>query len=227
MDEVGYWQRQARRRITRRRALSVGAMGAGGAALAAVGCGDDDDDDDGGDSTAAAGGAQRDASQLPSELANARYGGTFILVINDPPIGFDFHATEQPGSQIGAFGVYNGLFRRPEDPPGNFLGLQPELVEDYEQPDETTLVMKFHEGVKWQDVAPVSGRPFTSEDVKYNLERMRGEHPAANQVAGEFRMRDLFQPVESMEASDDRTLTLKTAFPFAPLLDHLSFSWVQ
>ncbi len=222
MEEQGYWQRAARRRASRRSVLRAGAIGAVGAgAYATVGCGDDDDDDSG---TPAAGGTS--SASLPKGFENARYGGLLAYGLNDPPISLDFHTQETPGSHYAAHGAYNGLIYRIEDKPGHFSELRSELAESWEQPDETTIVLKLREGVKWQDVDPINGRDFTGDDVKYNIERMRGEHPAGNQVGGEFRMRDMFAPIETIDVTGN-TVTLKTGEPFAPLLNNLSFSWAQ
>lgn len=224
MDERGYWQKVARRRASRRTVLRTSAVGAVGAgAYAAVGCGDDDDDDD---ATPRAGTPGAGSQQLPSGFDNARYGGVLHYGITDPPQTLDFHTQETPGSHTAAHPVYNGLIYRIEDQPGVFSRLEGELAESWEQPDDTTVVLKLRDGVKWHDVDPTNGRDFTGDDVKYNIERMRGEHPAGNQVGGEFRMRDMFGAIETIDVQGN-TVTLKTAEPFAPLLNNLSFAWVQ
>ncbi len=221
-----YWDKMRKRRVGRRRVLATGAMGAAGAALAAtVGCGDDDDDDSGG--TPAAGGGSPSGGTASERFPNARRSPKLISVINDPPQTLDFHSTETPGSHQAAAQAYNGLIYRIEDSPGHFSHLEPELAEEWEQVDDLTLILHLRKGVRFQNVDPVNGREFGAEDVKYNIERMRGEHPVGSQVSGEFRMRDMFAPIEKMEVMDQNTLRLTTSFPFAPLINDLSFSWVQ
>ncbi|HWO93280.1 MAG TPA: ABC transporter substrate-binding protein, partial [Dehalococcoidia bacterium] len=181
MESDNYWKRVARRRASRRTVLRASAVGASGAAAyAAVGCGDDDDDDDDGGGTTTTGGGTADTSQLDPQFQNARYGGILQYGINDPPQTLDFHTQEPPGSHYCAHPAYNGLIYRIEDEPGHFSELRGELAETWEQPDEQTIVLNIRQGVKWQNVDPMGGRDFTAENVVYNIERMRGEHPAGN-----------------------------------------------
>ncbi|HWO94394.1 MAG TPA: ABC transporter substrate-binding protein [Dehalococcoidia bacterium] len=220
-----YWERVRKRRVTRRRVLGAGALGASGAVLAAtVGCGDDDDDDDDAGSGTAAAGGERDTSQLPERFREARYGGILRFGVNDPPQTLDLHAHDSPGGHLVAYPAYNGLIRRPENPPGNATS-EPELVEEWEQPDETTTILHVRKGVKFHNVEPTNGREMTGEDIVYTIERAQGKHPHSSQVGGEFRMRDMF-PV-NLELTDDYTVRLTSEKPFAPLLNNLGFSWLM
>ncbi len=219
-----YWERFNQKRVTRRRALATGAAGAAGvAAIAAVGCGDDDDDSNGG--TPGGGTGTSTAGRTPpAGYEGARYGGKLLYGINDPPQTLDFHAHDSPGGHIAASPAYNGLLRRPERPLGEPT-TEGELIERWEQPDDTTTILHVRKGVKFQNTAPLNGRDFTGEDVVYTLERVRGEHPHRSQVPGEFRMRDMF-PVD-IELVDDYTVRLTSDEPFVPLISNLGFSWLQ
>ncbi|MBK6664552.1 MAG: hypothetical protein IPG47_17975 [Thermoflexaceae bacterium] len=81
-----YWERQAVRRLGRRRLLGTSAaFGAGAASLALVGCGDDDDD--GGSVSLATPTPGANASPTATDpFANAKKGGTYNLdATGDPP----------------------------------------------------------------------------------------------------------------------------------------------
>jgi len=97
--------------------------------------------------------------------------------------------------------------------------LKPELATDWEISDDNlTYTFTLREGVKWHDVAPVSGREFTSADVKATFDAILAEgHQAA-----------LLERVESVETPDDYTVVLNLSAPFAPLLNNMAnhFMWI-
>jgi peptide/nickel transport system substrate-binding protein len=74
-----------------------------------------------------------------------------------------------------------------------------ELAEKWEQPSPTEYVFTLRQGVKWQDKSPVNGRPLTTDDVLYSLERARTNDPR-------FSSRSLLANVDKIEAPDARTI---------------------
>ena len=85
-DELSYWQRFDRNRLSRRRVLKGAGVGSVGLATAAlVGCGDDDDDDDDG----APGVSPTTLS--PGQGEQAKPGGTFTLHMGGSPRSLDPH----------------------------------------------------------------------------------------------------------------------------------------
>lgn len=212
-----YWRRTFTQRLARRRFLAGAAAGTAGlGALAAFGCDDE----------ASSPGPAQTQTGAPAGFEGAKYGGKMVFAINDPPVTFDFHTQDPPGSHAAAHPAYNGLIRRLEDPPGRFKKLEPELIESWEQVDDVTTVLKVRQGVRFQNVDPLNGRELTPEDIKYNIERAAAKHLGSGEVAGEFRMRDLFAPIERIDI-DGQNVRLTTAHPYAPLLSYLSFSWMQ
>lgn len=227
-----YWQR----RTTRRRIMTTGAtLGVGAAAMGLVGCGDDDDDDapagtgtaapsasasapSGTTSATASSGALPD-HPLYKGMPGAKAGGRFIWAQSDDPVGGDPQSHEEPGSQALTGPVHNCLFFPWEDTPGE-QKIMGELVDSWEQPSDTELVLHLRKGVKWQDIEPVSGREFVASDVAFNLKRMVETRP-------ENRLRGMFEPISSIETPDDYTVRLKLSQPFAPLLINLGFTWAQ
>lgn len=86
--------------------------------------------------------------------------------------------------------VCEGLFRLEPD-----LSVQPWLVEEVEQPDETTFVLTLRSGVTFH-----SGREVTADDVVWSLERH------ASPEGGES---DEFSNVTSIEKTGDNEVTLE------------------
>ncbi|MFQ5875716.1 MAG: ABC transporter substrate-binding protein, partial [Dehalococcoidia bacterium] len=89
----------------------------------------------------------------------------------------------------------------------------PALAESWEFLDDTTLVLHLRQGVKWQNIDPVNGREFTSDDAQWSLEQYQNP---------EFALSGILEPIISIEAPDKYTLVLKTAEPYAPILTALA-----
>ena len=82
--------------------------------------------------------------------------------------------------------------------------LEPELATSWGQPDETTYVFKLRDA-KFHNIAPVNGRPATSEDVRFSFERIGTDHPRFVRK-GEFAGATFTTP-------DPRTFILKMPKP--------------
>jgi peptide/nickel transport system substrate-binding protein len=85
---------------------------------------------------------------------------------------------------------------------------QPKLADSWSWTDPTTLVFKLHPGVKFSD-----GQPFTAADVKGSIERYIGWGAA---------LRTVLAPIQTVTATDDLTVTIKTSAPTGTLLGVLS-----
>src|SRR5487761_395857 len=53
----------------------------------------------------------------------------------------------------------------------------PELAQKWEEPSQTEYVFHLQPGVKWQNKPPVNGRPLTSQDIVWTLNRARTDDP--------------------------------------------------
>ncbi len=97
----------------------------------------------------------------------------------------------------------------------------PDLAERWERVDDLTYIFHLRKGVQWHDVSPVSGREFTSEDVKATIERILDPKSTA-------AMRKSLEPIAKVETPDRYTVVLTTTELYAPLLNHLSthFAWI-
>lgn len=91
--------------------------------------------------------------------------------------------------------------------------LKPSLAEDWEQPDPTTWIFNIKEGVTFHD-----GSPLTAEDVKYSLEQQVNSEDSPLSV--------LWLEFDSVEATDEHTITIKTKKPMGTMLSNLTLLFI-
>jgi len=220
--------RQTRQPVTRRRVLGGVALGGGAAAfLAACGGGKDSD-------SSSSGGAVREvtiaASTRQAETAQPKSGGTINTRQSanaplDPITNTTFTAQTLASYMYGRLLKYK-------------TGVDPKKADDYETEgdiaetvempgDGTTVTFKLRPNVKWQDIAPVSGRAVTSEDVKLTFERFRTDPKSSNK--GVFGTAE--DPlVLNVDTPDARTVIFKLARPYGPfrnLVGNSNYLWIQ
>ncbi|MCC7362817.1 MAG: ABC transporter substrate-binding protein [Dehalococcoidia bacterium] len=217
MRDDNYWMRRLRAGAVSRRRFVGGAAGAGlgAAALGLVGCGDDDDSGDtDGDATSApatAPATQGVASATATATEAVKKGGTYRTGTFLNVLGIDPHIEVSVGltqmarvyTFLGGFSIKDQTFK-------------PLLAETVEIPGTagTEFIFKLRKDAKWQNTAPVNGRPVTAEDVKYSYERFRDLPQAQNN--------DFFKAVvDKMEVIDANTFRLTTKFPYAESLSEI------
>ena len=149
----------------------------------------------------------------PRALAEAngespRYGGKFLANNWEPIPFYDMHQTSFGGVYVITAPAYNGLLATS---PYDKLAAEliPDLARTWEISDGgTTVTFHLAEGVTWHD-----GEPFSSEDVKWTIERIK--NPPEGMVSprqGVFR-----STVESVDVVDPNTIQVKSD-GFSPLL---------
>jgi len=201
-----YWSQRARFRL-RRRAL-LRSVAAGGATLAAgsfIGCSGRKA------GTGAVGGTP--AAQ------QRRKGGTLTVNLGEDPPGWSILLASGNTATVHSF-AYENLTVTASGPghPANSTDLVPQLASAMpEQPDPQTYIYKLRQGVKFQNIAPVSGRPLTIDDVKFSLDTLN--------AAAAFKSD--FGAVSSVTTPDAETLVVKTSRPDATLLNTTSghYGW--
>ncbi len=191
-------------------------MGATGAAAAfAAACGGDSDSPDSGS------GAVQEATVISSTRTAAdqgqpKPGGTLSLrASGNAPL--DPYANSTFLTKTLASFTYSRLlrFKTDADPAvSSRFEIEPDLAERVEvAPDGLTWPYTLRDGIKWHDVAPVSGRVLDSEDVKQSLERFRAEPKNNNRTAFGTPENPL---LESLTTPDTRTVVFKLAKPYGP-----------
>ncbi|NEK57677.1 ABC transporter substrate-binding protein [Geodermatophilus sabuli] len=171
------------------------------AALLVAGCGSGSDS---GDDAAAAGGAGCEAQQ----------GGTLTVQQPfEPGRGLNFLVTDDPSlMQIMSGTVYSKLLE--VDPESEEYALTGDLATEWEvSEDGLTYTFQLRDDVVWQDIAPVSGRPFTADDVVATFEGLKASQSPHKWMA---------EPIASVTAEGDSTVVFQLSQPYAPFLDYMA-----
>ncbi len=131
-------------------------------------------------------------------------GGTLVLARPEEPLTFNPFIPADNGSIYAIEQVCDSLTEA--DATG--LGLRPGLAESWDI-SEDTLTYTFH----LREAQFSNGNPVTAGDVVFSLQTAGG--PTAAYAFG-------FEPVQSFEALDDRTVKITLKRPYTPLLSVLS-----
>jgi len=204
------------RSITRRgliRGTGTAALGLGGAAL--LGCGEDDEPGATATSTSTATGGTATAEGTSTVGAGPKQGGTYRTRITNDPASLDPYATASFTTKEFSGHVYSRLFKIDAQPNANPYnqGLLPDLAESAESEDGQHWTVVLRPDVHYHDIAPVSGRTVTAEDVIYSWDRLKAPE-SVNAVNVE--------DIVSAEAVDDRTLNFTTVAPTAIFMEKLA-----
>lgn len=135
----------------------------------------------------------------------AKEGGDLVLAVSADAESLDPAGSNDVPSSVVRSQMYETLLTRDDD-----NNLQPQLAKSWEAIDDTTWEFELQEGVTFHD-----GEPFTAEAVKATLDRILDEKVAAPVFS-------YFEMIEEVEVVDDHTVRIKTEYPFAPILAHLS-----
>lgn len=200
-------------RVTRRGVLrGAGIASAGLAGAALVGCGGDDDTPGGGGGTAT-GTSQTQATNTPT--GDVKRGGIYRTALAGEPPTLDPYVNASVSTKTFANYVYSRLYKietQPDRDPFD-LGAIPDIAESAESSDGQHWVVKLREGVKFHDIAPVSGREVDAEDVLFSYQRL---------TAPEAPNRTQFAEVADVQVVDATTLNFVTRAPSPTFLETIA-----
>ncbi|MBX7110274.1 MAG: ABC transporter substrate-binding protein [Dehalococcoidia bacterium] len=208
--------------IGRRDLLRGTALAAGGLAAAAlIGCGGDDEKETA-TSTATAASSSTSAAandpryrkdpnlpyafNYPEPDKQPKSGGTLRVAATWDVSTFDPTKSAAGGTITVPNLIYNRLLAIKAGPEANPFKIEvvPELAKSWEvTPDGLTYNFKLQEGVKWQNVAPLNGRPLVADDIAFALQRYskEGVHQS------------YYVNVDSITAPDASTVRVKMKQP--------------
>jgi peptide/nickel transport system substrate-binding protein len=199
-----------RRWATRRAVLRVagtGITGIGAALVAACG---------GGSKSSTGTGVQQAATAAPAAaVENVKTGGVYQFVLqNDPPSTDPFkHASYV--SQLAAGFPYSKLLKHKtgEGVRPNDFEVTGDLAETWQINDPLTYTFKLRPGVRFHDIAPVSGRALDAQDIVYSFNRFMSISTYKGNVT---------PVIDKVEAPDASTVVIKLKKPDSDFLSILA-----
>ncbi len=213
-DTGDYW----RAKISRRRALKTGAIaGAGVAGAIAFGCGN------GGQTSSVLEEPSGMLAQRVNSTKQASPGGVYQSYIGSDVTHMDsLAATDFQSGREGAY-VYSrllkykaGTFDKPADG-----AIEGDAAESWEvSPDGLQLTFKVRQGVLFDPRPPTNSRPLDANDVRFSWDKFAAKSNARGDMTNSV---NASAPIESVTAPDAKTVVVKVAFPYAPILQMLAF----
>jgi hypothetical protein len=133
---------------------------------------------------------------------------TLVSAVGDNPANFNPYLTTATSTVVIGSAIYETLTRLDSD-----SAVQPLLADSWTvSADGLRYELKLHSGVTWHD-----GAKFTSEDVKFNIEKL---FPLS------ARLSAIAKAVTSIETPDELTVVVNLSTPFAPFLSALASGWI-
>ncbi len=146
-------------------------------------------------------------SAMPSiPSSKVRSGGSLSVAALASIAHRDVHQDVQPAlTTLGPGLAYSRLLRLGPSPQGSQAGpvLECDVCQSWRMTSDFSYEFKLRPDVRWQDVAPVHGRPLSAQDVVFSYNRMRTPGwPNAPLLAS----------IGSVTALDPQTLRVRLAF---------------
>ncbi|HXJ83782.1 MAG TPA: ABC transporter substrate-binding protein [Candidatus Methylomirabilis sp.] len=155
------------------------------------------------------------AVPAPTAMPPGKPGGSLnIMLREDLSPGFAVHETATISTVFPSSPCFNNLVMfDPANPVESLDSVVPELAERWSWQDNyRNLVFFLRKNVKWHD-----GQPFTSRDVKFTFDMVRG----APDAQGKLRLnprKDWYANIETIEAADPFTVVFHLKRPQPSLL---------
>ena len=156
------------------------------------------------------------------ELAKERGGKLVVTETSAFGNPNDPHLVVTATGRVYSMPVVNWLLKRDIYQKG--YPIVADLAKSWEvSKDGLKYTFKLQEGVKFHDVAPVNGREFTSEDVKYNLLRLTADPSViVDKWKPRFQRAVDFGKIKSIDTTDKYTAVINLDQPYAPFVDAIS-----
>ena len=202
------------RRLSRRRALGVGAAAAGAIALLGA-CGSK--------------GKGQSSTLRSSAAGQPKSGGQLTVRELSDPFDWDLSYVGRSIPNSDGLGwAYESLltFKTGPDLKYDQLVLQPRLAEKWETPDGQTYTYHLRNGLKFANLPPLNGRDLTSADVQWSYEYWTRTGPFKDKKLPPAEYASLFEGINSIETPDPSTLVLHFQAPFAPFLNYSASPYI-
>ena len=173
-------------------------------------------------------------TEVAQATGKPQYGGTITVALSGHTPNFD--TVDFRGAQNDY--MYEGLFKinTAIDPKEWNFGmsfvpdqyLKGNLVETWDMPDSTTIILHVRQGVLWPNKAPVNGREFTAYDIQEHFDRVMGKGSYTEPAAMLAQYSSFFA---SFTATDKYTVEVKLVQPNAMAFNTLyggnTFGWIE
>ncbi|MGH2599441.1 MAG: ABC transporter substrate-binding protein, partial [Dehalococcoidia bacterium] len=200
------------------------ALGMGGAAAFALACGGGSNDEDSGSQASP---EQQEAARQTiagreDTTAQAVPGGMYQVLTTADATNLDPLASPSfTANAVGAW-MYSRLLKYKVGLVDPATGeVEGDLAQSFEQPDPTTVIFKLHQTAVFDQRAPTNKRPVDAEDVVFSWNKFAAGSVSRKDLANSV---DPTAPITSVEATDKNTVTMKLAFPYAPITSMLAYT---
>ena len=148
-----------------------------------------------------------------AQAAEPVRGGTLVYGVDAEPPNYDCQGTTTFAALHTMSPHYSGLMKYDQD---KYPGFKPDLAERWEvSADQLTYTFHLRDNVKFHD-----GSPFSSEDVKATLDRIR------NPPQGVISVRKArYEDISDITTPDARTVVIKLAQRNSSMLTTLGAPW--
>jgi ABC-type transport system substrate-binding protein len=213
----GYWQTARRRLHTRRRVLIAG--GALSLGVLAAACSGKGNGGSGSATTDKSGLLTKPVDRTKEAVAGGLYEGSVAGDITH----FDSLAATDFQSAVAGSNVYSRLIRCVRgtyDKPADGT-VEADAALSWEvASDGLSVTFKLRPNMPFDPRPPTNSRPLDAEDVVFSWNKFAARSNTRSDLANSASKN---APVESVTAVDKSTVTVKLAFPFAPILGYLAF----
>jgi ABC-type transport system substrate-binding protein len=196
---------------------SAGTATPGGASSASGSSGTTGSSSTGG-SSGSTGGTSGLLTSIVDDTSSLKRGGTYMSALNATPT-FDPHLT---GNHVTHMWLnYSQLLKvKPGHMARSDGSVEGEIAESWEMsPDNLTITMKLTDKAHFPTTAPMNGRAVTMDDVIFSWQRYLGISPRAGELAAQVNPAG---PIDSVTATDEKTLVIKLTRPVATILSSLT-----
>jgi peptide/nickel transport system substrate-binding protein len=227
---AGYWQEQLRSRLVRRRFLGGAAGGASALLLAA--CGSSTNNNKPSSTNTANAASSTSANASPNAAATRAAGSAQPAAVASPQAKrggtLVYHGVSitQPMNPATVAALASPMWNLIGDPPLRLNDKTYEvgeaLIQKWETPAPDSVVLHLRPGVTWHDIAPVSGRAVTSEDIANAINFHAGKLKLTGYESQQFQRASNFTGMDTATATDASTVTLKMSSPSSAIFYGLS-----
>lgn len=149
-------------------------------------------------------------------------GGTLVVATDADADTLDPHKDHSTYTHRSIAATYSKLIEWKTGPDVGYTQFirSPDLSHDWSiSRDGLTYTFQLRDDIVWQDVPPVNGRAFTSDDVLATMRRIQ-DLPGIQA--------HMLQFVGSIQVPDDHTVVFELERPFAPFLNYMAshFMWI-